>query len=121
MMTKPKVLFLCACNSARSQMAEAFLRVYAGDHFEAHSAGVEPKGHIVPDVLVAMKERDLDLSNKRRLRSPKSPGFGQNLEILCSTAPIRTARRVKTRMLSYNRISLVKIMQTRGNYAEKNI
>lgn len=63
-MTKPKVLFLCTGNSARSQMAEAFLRAHAGDHFEVHSAGIEPKGQILPDVLTVMKERGLDLSNQ---------------------------------------------------------
>ena len=44
-MYKPRVLFLCTGNSARSQMAEAYLRAYAGDHFEIHSAKQEPKGH----------------------------------------------------------------------------
>jgi arsenate reductase len=58
---KPKVLFLCTGNSARSQMAEAFLRAYAGDHFEVHSAGLEPKGYILPEVLTVMKERGLDM------------------------------------------------------------
>jgi len=39
---KTRVLFLCTGNSARSQMAEAFLRRYAGARYEVHSAGLEP-------------------------------------------------------------------------------
>ena len=63
-MHKPRVLFLCTGNSARSQMAEAFLRAYAGDYFEIHSAGLEPKGYILPDVLAVMKERGLDMAGQ---------------------------------------------------------
>jgi len=64
-MDKLRVLFLCTGNTARSQMAEAFLREYAGDQFEAHSAGVEPKGHILPEVLTVMKELDVDINSQK--------------------------------------------------------
>ena len=58
-----RVLFLCTGNSARSQMAEAFLRKYAGDRFEAHSAGLEPK-HIHPLAIQVMREKGIDISNQ---------------------------------------------------------
>jgi len=63
-MHKPRVLFLCTGNSARSQIAAAFLRAYADEHFEVYSAGLEPKGFILPEVPVAMKERWLDMDGQ---------------------------------------------------------
>jgi len=60
-MDKVKVLFLCSGNSARSQMAEAFLRRYAGERFEVYSAGLEPKG-INPYTLKVMNELGYDLA-----------------------------------------------------------
>jgi arsenate reductase len=56
-----KVLFVCIHNSARSQMAEAFLNQICGAEFEAHSAGLEP-GKLNPIVVEAMGEIGLDLS-----------------------------------------------------------
>ncbi len=67
-MSKPKFLFLCTGNSARSQMGEAFLRAYAGDHFEVYSAGLEPKGEILPVVRKVMAEIGLTMEGQ----SPKS-------------------------------------------------
>ena len=60
-MSQVRVLFLCTGNSARSQMAEAFVRRYAGDRFEAHSAGLEPKG-LNPLTIKVMSEIGIDIS-----------------------------------------------------------
>ncbi len=57
---KPRVLFLCGENRARSQIAEAFLRHYAGDQFEVYSAGFDPSP-IHPAVYEVMAEVGLDL------------------------------------------------------------
>ncbi len=63
-MNKPKVIFLCTGNSARSQMAEGLLRAMAGEHFEVFSAGTNPKGSILPEVQEAMREVGIDTSNQ---------------------------------------------------------
>ncbi|QEG21732.1 arsenate reductase ArsC [Mariniblastus fucicola] len=63
-MAKPIVLFLCSGNSARSQMAEAFLRRQAGDRFEVHSAGLEPAG-VNPLTVQVMNEIGYDLEDHR--------------------------------------------------------
>ena len=58
-----RVLFVCIHNSARSQMAEAFVNHLAGDRFEAESAGIEP-GRINPIVVEAMREKGIDLAGR---------------------------------------------------------
>jgi len=55
-----RVLFLCTHNSARSQMAEGFLRAMADDRFEAGSAGTE-KTSVNPLAIRVMAERGIDL------------------------------------------------------------
>ncbi|HLA68502.1 MAG TPA: arsenate reductase ArsC [Bacteroidota bacterium] len=63
-MAKQRVLFVCVHNSARSQMAEAFLKQLAGDRFEVESAGIEP-GALNPIVVDAMKEIGIDISGNQ--------------------------------------------------------
>lgn len=61
---KDRVLFVCVHNSARSQMAEAFLNRLGGDRFEALSAGLEP-GTLDPLAVEAMQELGIDISGNR--------------------------------------------------------
>jgi arsenate reductase len=61
-MAKKRVLFLCTHNSARSQIAEGFLRSLYGDKYEVFSAGIEPS-RINPNAIEAMKEIGIDISN----------------------------------------------------------
>ncbi|MFZ0298412.1 MAG: arsenate reductase ArsC [Candidatus Sulfotelmatobacter sp.] len=63
-MSKPKVLFLCTGNSARSQMAEGYLRHVAGAEFDPLSAGIEPKG-LNPLAVEAMSEIGIDISQQQ--------------------------------------------------------
>ena len=63
-MAKQNVLFICVHNSARSQMAEAWLNRIGGDAFAAESAGLEP-GTMNPLVVEVMKEIGIDLSEKK--------------------------------------------------------
>ena len=58
-----RVLFVCIHNSARSQMAEAFLNTYGEGKFKAESAGLEP-GKMNPHVIKVMLEVGIDLSKK---------------------------------------------------------
>ena len=63
-MNKIKVLFVCVHNSARSQMAEAYLKQFAGDTFDVESAGLEP-GMLNPLVVRVMREDGIDISGNK--------------------------------------------------------
>ncbi len=61
-MERLRILFVCTHNSARSQMAEGFLREYAGDRFEVFSAGTETTS-VRPEAIRAMAEVGIDISD----------------------------------------------------------
>lgn len=61
---KPRVLFLCTGNSCRSQMAEGFLRHFAGDRFDVASAGTRPSV-LNPGAVDAMREVSIDIAQHR--------------------------------------------------------
>jgi protein-tyrosine-phosphatase len=61
--TRKRILFVCVENSNRSQMAEAFARIYGGDQLHAFSAGSRPSGQIYPIAIEAMKDIGYDLTS----------------------------------------------------------
>ena len=63
-MATKNVLFLCTGNSCRSQMAEGWLRHYAGDRAGVFSAGTKPAG-LNPMAVAVMRERHIDISGHR--------------------------------------------------------
>jgi arsenate reductase len=84
---KTRVLFLCTGNSCRSQMAEALLRHYAGDRFEAYSAGMDPKP-IHPLTLKVLEEKGISTEGLRSKDSREFLGkiLVQYLIIVCDKA-----------------------------------
>ena len=57
-----RVLVLCTGNSCRSQLAEGYLRHFAGDKAEIYSAGIETHG-VNPKAIEVMAEDDIDISS----------------------------------------------------------
>lgn len=62
-MKKKSILVVCVHNSARSQMAEQYFKLYGGDLFTAESAGLEPD-NLNPYVVRVLQEDGIDISNK---------------------------------------------------------
>ena len=60
-----RVLFICVENCNRSQMAEAFARMYGAGRVEAYSAGSRPAGQVHPKAVAAMQELGYDLTEHR--------------------------------------------------------
>jgi len=61
---KKRVLFLCNHNACRSQMAEGYLRHFAGDRAEAYSAGIESTS-VDPRAVAVMGELGIDISRQK--------------------------------------------------------
>ena len=63
--SKPKVLFVCTRNSARSQIGEGLLRHLAGDRFAVFSAGLQAAPEINPFAIEVMAEIGIDIRGQR--------------------------------------------------------
>jgi len=75
---KKKILFVCAENAGRSQMAEAFFNFYAkkkGLDWIAESAGTIPAKQVNPEIIEVLKEKNIDLADaKPKLFVPENVG-----------------------------------------------
>ena len=60
-----RVLFVCLHNAGRSQMSEALFAQAAGGRHEAESAGTTPAERVHPEVVETMREKGIDLSNRK--------------------------------------------------------
>jgi arsenate reductase (thioredoxin) len=58
-----KILFVCVENSNRSQISQAFAKIFGGDEIIPYSAGSKPSGKINPKAIESMKELNYDLSS----------------------------------------------------------
>jgi arsenate reductase len=78
----------------RSQMAEAFLRIHQGDHYEVYSAGTDPADRVHPLAIQVMAEAGIDISGQRP--KPLNQFLGKlpvgHLIIVCGNANRRCPR-----------------------------
>ncbi|HUX38885.1 MAG TPA: arsenate reductase ArsC [Rectinemataceae bacterium] len=91
-MTKTRVLFLCVHNSARSQMAEAFLEAEYSGRFEAESAGLEPGG-LNPFVVRAMGELGIDISRNATKSVFELHAAGRTYDVVVTVCSKEAAER----------------------------
>lgn len=83
---KKRVLFICTHNSARSQMAEGYLRARYGDRFEAYSAGSDPST-LHPIAIAVMQEIGIDISGQHAKPLSDLAGIEMDLVLtVCDSA-----------------------------------
>jgi len=87
-----KVLFVCIHNSARSQMAEAFLNHLGSEWFLAESAGLEP-GRLNPVVVEAMQETGIDISGNPTRSVDELLRSGQRFDVVVTVCDEANAER----------------------------
>ena len=94
-MTKKKILFVCIHNSARSQMAEAFVNKLCGDRWEAQSAGLEP-GKLNPLVIEVMQQAGIDISGNATKSVADILQSGQQFDTVVTVCDEASAERCPT-------------------------
>ena len=86
MTKKPRILFICTANAARSQMAEGLLRAKYGDRYEVFSAGTR-QSKVSTRAIAVMQEIGIDISNHRSKTLAEYAGVPFDLAVtLCDKA-----------------------------------
>jgi arsenate reductase (thioredoxin) len=85
--SKSGILVMCVGNSARSQMAEGFLRARAGDLYDVHSAGMNPKEEVHPMAVRVMNEIGIDIGKQwpKSTRAYLGRAWFQHVIVVCET------------------------------------
>lgn len=86
MKEKPKVLFVCTANAARSQMAEGYLRAKYGDRYEVFSAGTK-KARVSTRAIEVLREIGIDISHQHSKTLDEIKGSHFDIAVtLCDNA-----------------------------------
>jgi arsenate reductase len=119
-MEKVKVLFVCVHNSARSQMAQAFLNTLAGDRFVAESAGLEA-GTLNPLAVEAMAEIGIDISGNTTRRAFDVYKSGKRFHYVITVCEAGDAQKcpIFPNTLQYLNWSFPDPAQLQGTHEEK--
>jgi len=119
-MDKKRVLFVCVHNSARSQIAQAFLNMLAGDRFVAESAGLEA-GTLNPLAVEAMAEVGIDISGNTTRRAFDLLKSGQRFRYVITVCDAAHSQKcpIFPNTLQYLNWSFPDPAQLQGTHEEK--
>ena len=119
-MVKQRVLFVCVHNSARSQMAQAFLNMLAGDRFVAESAGLEA-GTLNPLAVEAMAEVGIDISGNTTRQAFDLLKSGQRFQYVITVCDAANSQKcpIFPNTLQYINWSFPDPAQLQGTHEEK--
>lgn len=86
MLRKPRILFICTANAARSQMAEGLLRARYGERYDIYSAGTR-KSKVSTRAISVMQEIGIDISRHRSKTLDDVSGLTFDIAVtLCDNA-----------------------------------